>query len=163
MNEFWTTFFYIVVLAAVLIGAYFTTRFISGKSRKLLKGRYINVLDRLPLGKDKNVVLIEVGDQKLLIGVTNQSINNLGSIDGEALRTAKEQAPVKQGKSFAQQLRDFLVNAKDAQENLRKARMQAKAQRRGAEPHGDDFLTQMNEAMERRRGHLENKSEDEEE
>jgi flagellar protein FliO/FliZ len=163
VNEFWTTFFYIVVLTAVLVGAYFTTRFISGKSRKLLKGRYIQVIDRMPLGKDKNVVLIEVGDQKLLIGVTNQSINNLGQIDGEAIKPVGEQTPAKEGKGFAQQLRDFIINAKDAQENLRKARMQAKAQRKTAESHDADFLSQMNEAMERRREHQENKSEDEEE
>ncbi len=162
MNEFWTTFFYIVVLAAVLVGAYFTTRFISGKSSKMLKGRYIQIIDRMPLGRDKNVVLIEVGDQKLLIGVTNQSINTLGQIDGEAIKAAKEQMPAKEGKGFAQQFRDFLINAKDAQENLRKARMQAKAQRKSSMPHENDFLSQMNEAMERRREQMDNKSEDEE-
>jgi flagellar biosynthetic protein FliO len=163
VNEFWTTFFYVVVLAAVLIGAYFTTRFISGKSRKLLKSRYIHVLDRMALGKDKNVVLIEVGEQTLLIGVTNQSINNLGQIDSEALKAVKEQTQNKESKGFAQQLRDFLTNAKDAQNNLRKARMQAKQQRKSSELKDDDFLTQMNEAMERRRGHLEDRSEDDEE
>jgi flagellar protein FliO/FliZ len=160
--EFWTTFFYIVVLAAVLIGAYFTTKFISGKSRKLQKGRYINVLDRMPLGKDKNVVLLEVGDQKLLIGVTNQSINNLGQVSGVSPKVETQQAQGNEGKGFAQQLRDFLINAKEAPNNLRKARMQAKSQQRTAEFHDADFLTQMNEAMERRREHLENKSEDDE-
>lgn len=160
--EFWTTFFYVVVLVAVLVGAYFTTRFISGKSRKMLKGRYISILDRMPLGKDKNVVLIEVGDQTLLIGVTNQSINNLGQINGEALKSVKQQSTVKESKGFAQQLRDFLINAKDAPNNLRKARMQAKAQQEKPAAHESDFLAQINEAMERRRDHMENKSEDEE-
>lgn len=162
MNEFWTTFFYIVVLAAVLVGAYFTTRFISGKSSKMLKGRYIQIIDRMPLGRDKNVVLIEVGDKTLLVGVTNQSINTLGQIDGEAIKAAKEQMPAKEGKGFVQQFRDFLINAKDAQENLRKARMQAKAQRKSSGPYDNDFLTQMNEAMERRREQMDSKSEDEE-
>lgn len=162
MNEFWTTFFYIVVLAAVLVGAYFTTRFISGKSSKMLKGRYIQIIDRMPLGRDKNVVLIEVGDKALLVGVTNQSINTLGQIDGEAIKAAKEQMPAKEGKGFVQQFRDFLINAKDAQENLRKARMQAKAQRKSSGPYDNDFLTQLNEAMERRREQMDSKSEDEE-
>lgn len=162
MNEFWTTFFYIVVLAAVLVGAYFTTRFISGKSSKMLKGRYIQIIDRMPLGRDKNVVLIEVGDKTLLVGVTNQSISTLGQIDGEAIKAAREQTPAKEGKGFAQQFRDFLINAKDAQENLRKARMQAKAQRKGSGSYDSDFLTQMNEAMERRREQMDSKSEDEE-
>lgn len=162
MNEFWTTFFYIVVLAAVLVGAYFTTRFISGKSSKMLKGRYIQIIDRMPLGRDKNVVLIEVGDKTLLVGVTNQSINTLGQIDGEAIKAAKEQMPAKEGKGFVQQFRDFLINAKDAQENLRKARMQAKAQRKSSGPYDNDFLTQLNEAMERRREQMDSKSEDEE-
>lgn len=152
MDEFWTTFFYVVVMVAVLVGAYLTTKFISGKSRKLLKGRYIHVLDRLALGKDKNVVLIEVGDQTLLVGVTNQSINNLGQIDGEALKAAKEQSIEKPSKGFAQQLKDFIINAKDAQNNLRKARMQYKGQSSSSE---GDLLSRMDEAVQHRRDRME--------
>lgn len=152
MEEFWTTFFYVVVMVAVLVGAYLTTKFISGKSGKLLKSRHIHVLDRLALGKDKNVVLIEVGDQTLLVGVTNQSINNLGQIDGQTLKAAKEQERVKPEKGFAQQLRDFITNAKSAQDNLRKARMQYK---RRPSSDSEDLLSRMDDAVQHRRGRME--------
>ncbi len=151
----WTTFFYVVVMVAVLVGAYLTTKFISGKSKRLLKSRYIHLLDRLPLGKDKNVVLIEVGNQTLLVGVTNQSISNLGEIDSEALKVIKQQNAQKPSKGFAEQLRDFIINAKGAQENLRKARMQYKSQRQGSPADESDILSRMDEAVQQRRDRME--------
>lgn len=162
MDNFWTTFFYIVVMLAVIFGAYFTTRFISGKSSKLLKSRHIHLLDRMPLGKDKNIVLIKVGDQNILVGVTNQSINNLGEISGESLNAENVQT---QGprKGFAEQFREFISNAKDAPDNLRKARMQVKSKPQYDSEDNDDILDRMDEAMQRRRDRMNDKSGGEEE
>ena len=63
MEDFWTTFFYIIIMIAVIVAAYVATKYLSGKSRHI-KSRYIRILDRVMLGKDKYVVLIEVGGQE---------------------------------------------------------------------------------------------------
>ncbi len=157
MSDFWTTFFYIFVMVAVLIAAYFTTKFISGKSRRVLKSRCIHVLDRLPLGKDKSVALIEVADQTFIIGVTNQSINNLGQIDKEALKNIEHQKRENTRKGFAQKLKDIIINAKDAQENLKKARWQEKTKQKTKYSSEDDYIEQIDRAIQNRQGNMENK------
>ena len=55
-----------------------------------MKSRYICMLDRMALAKDKCLYLTEVGGKYLLIGVTNQSINTLGEIDKDALEDITE-------------------------------------------------------------------------
>jgi len=152
MNDFWTTFFYIVVMVAVLIGAYLTTKFLAGKSRKLQKGKYLSLIERLPMGKDRNIVLIDVAGQNFLVGVTNQSINVLGQIDNENLNIIRESRENKTHKGFFEQFRGFITNAKDAQENLRKAREQYKGKQPSSfESNYDDLLKQMDDAVSRRR------------
>jgi flagellar biosynthetic protein FliO len=130
MGDFWTTFLYIVVMIAVIVGAYLATKFIAGKGGRA-KSRHIRMIDRMALGRDKHIILVEVGGKDLLIGVTSQSINVLGDIGRETLEadhSPKESAPPAQ-KGFAAQMRDFFVNMKNAPDNLGKARMEAKKAR----------------------------------
>jgi flagellar protein FliO/FliZ len=162
MNDFWTTFFYIAVMVAVLVGAYLTTKFLSGKTKKMQKGRFISLTERLPLGKDKNIALIEVAGQNYLIGITNQSINILGQIDGENLKAVKEAKSLNPRKGFVEQFRSFITNAKDAQENLRKARAQY-GQAKSSKYDQDDILKQMDNAIRQRRDRMESGNGDDEE
>lgn len=163
MDNFWTTFFYIVVMLVIIVGAYFATKVISGKAGRL-KSRQIRMVDRMSMGRDKHIVLVEVGGKNLLIGVTNQSINVLGDIDGAALKDKGEApAPTQNRKGFGSQLRDFLVNMKDAPNNLNKARMEAR-QNQNSKPasEDDDYLTRMNEAIERRKNQADHRGKEEE-
>jgi flagellar protein FliO/FliZ len=162
MNDFWTTFFYIVVMVAVLIGAYLTTKFLSGKTKRLQKGRFISLVERLPLGKDKNIVLIEIGGQNFLVGVTNQSISILGQIENENLKAAKETKSAIPRKGFFEQFLKVFNNAKEAQSNLRKARMQGGADQ-SSKYDQEDILKQMDNAIRRRRDRMETGSGDDEE
>ena len=157
MNDFWTTFFYIVVMVAVLIAAYLTTKFISGRAQKTHKGRFINFLDRLPMGKDKNIILIEVGGHNFLVGVTNQSISVLGQVDGGELKNAQETKNEPKSKGFVSQLRNFLINAKNTQENLRKARAGSGVNKRpSVSRETEDLLDMMEERIRSRRERMEN-------
>jgi flagellar protein FliO/FliZ len=150
MGDFGTTFFYFVVMIAILVAAYFTTKYISGKGAHL-KSRNIRMVDRMMIGKDKHIVLIEVGDKNLLIGVTNQAINVLGDIDGGTLKFKSETKSSEQ-KGFTSQLKDFIVRMKDAPGNLNKARAEAKkTTRQPKKIYEDDFLSRMDEAMQRRK------------
>jgi|AGTN01.2.fsa_nt_gi flagellar biosynthetic protein FliO len=150
MGDFWTTFFYFIVMIAILAGAYFTTKFIAGKGNRV-KSRNIRMIDRMMVGKDKQIVLIEVGDKNLLIGVTNQAINVLGDIDGETL-TAQSESGASAQKGFASQLKDFILRMKDAPGNLNKARAEAKKDKWPREMYEDDYLSRMDEAIQKRKG-----------
>lgn len=162
MGDFWATFFYILVMVAVIAGAYVATKYIAGKGGSA-KSRHIRIIDRMMLGRDKHIVLIEVGDRNLLIGVTNQSINMLGDISGETLknRQNKNDETAQKQKCFASQLRDFMVYVKDAPGNLRKARMED-GKARYSSARDDDYLARMDEAIQKRKTHIDGRDKGEE-
>ena len=97
--------------------------------------------------------LIEVGDKNLLIGVTNQSINVLGDIDGETLKIKQTEIKTSAQKGFGARMRDFIIHMKDAPKNLRMARNEAKMDR-PAKVSGDDYLARMDDAIQRRRSRI---------
>lgn len=156
MDNMGSTLFYIVVMVAVLVGAYVLTKYFSKKQRRVVKSRHICVLDRMALAKDKCLYLTEVGGKCMLIGVTNQSINTLGEIDKAALEDASEASSGVGENGVFGKMTSFFSNAKNAQSDLAKARMQYKENRHegakpGARPSDDDILEQMSRAIEQRR------------
>ena len=88
-----------------------------------------------------------------MIGVTNQAITVLGDIDGETLRSEQNTVELSAHKGFASRLRDFIIHMKDAPNNLRMARREAKKERRPKADH-DDYLARMDEAIQRRRNRM---------
>lgn len=152
-DNIWSTFFYVVVMVAVLLAAYFTTKYLSGKSRQIVKSRHIVILDRMGIAKDKSLLLAKVGDKCLLIGVTNQSISSLGEVNiGDIPETEKEP---KSSESAFSKFAQILSNAKKAPNNLAKARAEARRKKPPAsEPQDavdDDYLEQITRAIERRK------------
>ena len=86
---------FIVVTIVVVFGAYYVTYFIgakaSGQNRSRLKNRNINMLDRFAISKDKSFCLVEIAGKIYVIGVTNQSMTLLDTLDAaEFAETAAE-------------------------------------------------------------------------
>ena len=157
MDNMGSTLFYIVVMVAVLIGAYVMTKYFSKKTRRMMRSKHICVLDRMALAKDKSLYLTEIGGKCILIGVTNQSINTLGEIEKETLGDLPEESSGAEEGGFFGKMASFMSNAKNAQSDLQKARMQAQQQRKSAQqPHADaaadeDILEKLSRAIEQRR------------
>ncbi len=149
----WSTLFYIIVMVAVLLAAYFTTKYLSGKARRIVKSRHIVVLDRMGIAKDKMLLLVKVGGKSMLIGVTNQNINSLGEVDvGEA--PAAEEEP-KTASGALSKFAEILSNARKAPNELAKARREAREKRNvPSEPPDsveNDYIDQITRAIERRK------------
>ncbi len=144
MERFWTTFFYIVVMAAVLVAAYLTTRFLAQKSRRM-SSRHIRMHDSMMIGRDKHIAVIEVAGKTLLIGITNQSINVLADIDANALKNARKKRARRSRRALPPGLPDFCRNEGRAQ-NLSAARTRMKKPA-GKARRGRRFLRQMDEAI----------------
>jgi len=157
MDNLGSTLFYVVVMVAVLVGAYVLTKWFSKKSRNIVRSRHIVVLDRMALAKDKSLYLTEVGGKCLLIGITNQSITTLGEIDKEALGEPEASSSNGGEAGFFSKAASFFSNAKNAQAEFAKARMMYKEQKKeGAKPMGrsvdaEDILERMNKAIEQRK------------
>ena len=126
----------IVLLLLVMLGAYFTTKFLSVKTKRLTKGKFLDIKDRLYVGRDKNILLVEAGDQYFLVGVTNQTITLIGTLKKEELSSI-EQEPAETSAGFKGvfgKFSGFMKNAGNAQEELRKARLAEKIKREASAP-----------------------------
>lgn len=128
-----STIVFIILLVLVMLAAYYTTKFLSSKTRRLNKGKYLEIKERMYVGRDKHIVLLEAGEQFFLIGVTNQSINLLGTLKKEELEPIEEakqdSAVFPCMKGLFGKLSGMVKNAGQAQEELRKARLQAKVEK----------------------------------
>lgn len=157
MGDWWPTVWVIVVMLAVILGAYYTTKYVSSKGNRLMRGKHIKVVDRMAVARDKQIILVEVADKYLLVGVTNQAVNVLETFDKEELSNIQEQEKTNKAsgqKSIFGKVQDFVATAKSANANFQKARTQYKNDRKNgasSEEFNADFLTKMSDAIEQRK------------
>ena len=70
----------LLALGSILFLAYVTTRYIGGKSKKASKGNYIQVIETISLGMDKQLLLVKVGEQFVLLSSSGKSIQYMTNI-----------------------------------------------------------------------------------
>ena len=71
----------LLVLALILASAYLVKRFFRSRLGRWKNAPLIHVLSTTYLGPKKEVSIIEVGDQYLVVGVTPYQISLLGQLD----------------------------------------------------------------------------------
>ena len=75
----------IVGIIIIIIAAYYATWFVSakasGQSRGKFRNKNINLLDRFAISKDKSFCLVEIAGKVYVIGITNQSMTLIDSLD----------------------------------------------------------------------------------
>lgn len=106
----------ILVLAIVFWLAWYVTRFVAKRSGARSAGRFMRVVDRLALGADKSLLLVKIGRQYSVIGMSGHEmrlIRTLDETETEAFdAAAAEQAEAQRGgerpvwsmQSFAERL-----------------------------------------------------------
>ncbi|MDR0469959.1 MAG: flagellar biosynthetic protein FliO [Peptococcaceae bacterium] len=74
-----------ILMILIFVGAYYATK-LMGKhySMQVSSSREMRVIDRLPLGRDRFLLIVEAGDKVLLLGVSPQHIDTLAELDREA-------------------------------------------------------------------------------
>lgn len=150
----WSTLFIILIMVAVMVGAYLTTRFLTGKAARMLKSKHIQVIDRIGLAKDKALFLTKVGNRCFFIGVTNQTINKISEIEPEELNIIQDETTNAPPKKILKKFSEFVSNAKNAPENLRKARelnRQSRTEQVNRSSADDDYIEQINRAIKQRK------------
>lgn len=84
-NSAYGVLYFLFMLAVVLAAAYYVTRYLSGKGLKKGKNKNLKVVETLPLGFDKSLLLVKAGEQYLLLGSTQKNISFISVIDQEKL------------------------------------------------------------------------------
>jgi len=85
---------FIIGTVAILFGAYYVTYFIgmkaSGQTRAGLRNRNIKLLDRYAVSRDKYFCIIEIAGKVYIVGMTNQSMTLLDTLDAAAFAKLTE-------------------------------------------------------------------------
>ena len=83
---------FFVGLIAIIFAAYYVTYYIglkaSGQSRGRLRNKNINMIDRFSIARDKSFCLVEIAGKVYVIGITNQSMTLIDTLDAAAFSEA---------------------------------------------------------------------------
>ena len=72
----------IVLMLAVFVGAYYFSKFVSKKYQpKLGNAKNIEIIERMPVGKDQSLALVKVSDKVFLLAFTAQSVTKIEEMD----------------------------------------------------------------------------------
>ncbi len=75
----------LLALVAIIFAAYYVTRLISGRAMRMMRSQRMHIVDRLALTHDKQIMIIQVGNEAHLIGVSNAGISELALLPSEIL------------------------------------------------------------------------------
>lgn len=82
----WVSFVFIVFMfGVVLFLAYVTARFVGGRTRQFMKGKHLKVLETVSLGLDKQIHLVQAGNQFIILASSGKSIQMLTQISLEEM------------------------------------------------------------------------------
>ncbi len=81
----------ILVLALVFYLTWLVTRFVAVRSRGKSSGRLMRVVDRLNIANDKCILLVKMGDEYCMIGVTGHEMRLLKTLSAEEAGQAEQQ------------------------------------------------------------------------
>lgn len=80
-EDIWGIVEAILVILVILFLAWYVTRFISLRARGKLAGRHMRVVDRLTVGNDRALLLVKVGAEYCVIGVTGHEMRLIKTLD----------------------------------------------------------------------------------
>jgi len=84
--------YFLFMSAVILAAAYYVTRFLSKRSFKNSGNKNLKIVEAAPLGIDKSILLVKVGEQYLLLGSTQKNITLLSEIDPEKLAVGDDES-----------------------------------------------------------------------
>ena len=91
--DVWDYIQIIAVIGVVIYAAYFITRLVAGTSTTVRNSAGMKHNGTLQLGKDKSVVLVEIGEYVYILGVGAQHIALLDKLARSELNLAREDGP----------------------------------------------------------------------
>lgn len=73
------------MLVLLILAAYFTTKFVGGKANRFFHSKYMLLLDRLNISKDKSVMIVKVGEKHYVLGVSAQRVSLIDTLPEDSL------------------------------------------------------------------------------
>lgn len=108
---------FFIVFGSIVFLAYVTTKYIGNKAGKTLKGKYITIIETVSIGMDKQLHLVKVADQYLLIASSGKSIEFLTQVKLEGYQpepSAETVGPVNFGAVLEKYVQNFKGDCRKA-------------------------------------------------
>jgi len=100
-----------VLMFAVFVGAYYFSKFVSKKYQpKYGNLKNIEIIERMPVGKDQSLALVKVSDKVFLLAFTAQSVTKIEEMDASLFPAKTE--------TFKVEETSFMTFFTDAYNNL---------------------------------------------
>ena len=97
----------IVMMVLIFAAAYYVSKFMGKQySTQQSSSGELRVIDKLSLGRDHYLLIVEAGEKVLLLGVSPQQIDNLTELDSEAFADAPQ---VSEGTDFFSLLKNRMM------------------------------------------------------
>jgi len=90
----------------VLLLTYYATRFMAGHFGNITGQGKMKLREKLPLGKDKCIAIVEVDGRMMLIGISEQNINLLTDLPDLNANDFKTETNVDFGKVLMEKLKE---------------------------------------------------------
>ncbi|HWP79540.1 MAG TPA: flagellar biosynthetic protein FliO [Candidatus Acidoferrum sp.] len=94
-TSLWSLLFPLFGVLLVIFLAYAFTWWLAKKYRRVAAGRCARVVERVPLGKDRDLVTVETDGVAYLLGVTGGGVTVICSYDAEKLPQTPEEPALK--------------------------------------------------------------------
>lgn len=108
MTEILTILFSLLGVVALIIFTYYGANWLNKRVRFSSNGM-LKVHERVNLGADKAVMIVSVGGQYMLVGVTQQNINKISDLDKDEIEKLLEQKKSVSKQTFAMSLASAIV------------------------------------------------------
>lgn len=105
------SYFYAIFVSIVVFGLLIlTTRFLANKSKNMLKGKYIQIIESLGLGLNNRLHLIKIEDEFFLISTTNKNVEFLTKVNLNEYKQEDIKNPISEIIDFKTVLKKYVPN-----------------------------------------------------
>ena len=120
----------LIAVGSVMFLAYVMTKFVGKKSSGMIKSKYMKIVDTLSLGFDKNIYLVQVGEQFVLMHMSVKGLEFICNIERELIKPTIANTPNESTKSFGKYFDFFITenklnsskNGNEVNENIKRLR-----------------------------------------
>ena len=122
----------LIAVGSVMFLAYVMTKFIGKKSSGMMKSKYMKIVDTLSFGFDKNIYLVQIGEQFVLMHMSVKGMEFICNIEPELIKPTIASTPTDENKSFGKYFDFFKTENKnntnfskqgnDVNENIKRLR-----------------------------------------
>jgi len=108
MDIFFKYFSVILAFIVVLIILLFTTKYLAYKSKKMLKGNYMQIVESLSLGVNNRLHLIKVDNEFFIISASNKQVEFLARVNINDYEEEEIKNPISEVVDFKAVLKKYM-------------------------------------------------------